>query len=238
MPSWELYSYFYGLSLRNLFPYRELLEDVNKAVDAKDGDSVLDAGCGPGLIIERIVRANQGTNVSVTGLDLSKRMINRARSRCRNFNVRFLVADLNKPLDFPGFSFDKVVCSNTLYALKDPHRVIAEFHRVLKQGGVLIITNPRPNADQRQLIRAHIAAINRLAPIHTKIYHIVTSISLIPVHLAVIAINRAIVQRGRSSEYHFWERDEFEEALRESGFQTVLIDSCYADQDWLIKAKK
>ena len=238
MRSWELYSYFYSLSLLSLFPYRELLEDVNKAVDAKDGDSILDAGCGPGLVTERIVRANAGKNVSVTGLDFSKRMINRARSRCKNFNVRFLVTDLNRPLHFPGSSFDKVVCSNTLYALEDPRRVIAEFHRVLKQGGVLVIANPKPDTDQRRLIRAHIAAINRLAPIHTKIYYIVTSISLIPVHLAVIAINGAIVRRGRSREYHFWSEDELERVLQEAGFRSINTCSCYADQDWLVTAEK
>jgi ubiquinone/menaquinone biosynthesis C-methylase UbiE len=238
MPNWELYSYFYSLSLRNLFPYRQLMEDLNNALEVREGDSILDAGCGPGLVMKRLVQANEGKKIRVTGLDLSNRMINRARGRLKNFSVRFFVADLNRPLEFSESSFDKVVCSNTLYALQDPRSVIVEFHRVLKRGGTLIIANPRPNANERQLVRAHIAATNRLTPARRKIYHIVRSISLIPVHLAVIAINRAIVQRGRSREYHFWDKDELERVLRETGFESIHIDSCYADQNWLVKAKK
>jgi ubiquinone/menaquinone biosynthesis C-methylase UbiE len=238
MPSWELYSYFYSLSLRNLLPYQQLLEDLNNVLDIKEGDSVLDAGCGPGLVIERIIRANEGKNLSVTGLDLSKRMISRARGRCDNSSIRFLVTDLNRPLEFPESSFDRVVCSNTLYILEDPRSVIGEFHRVLKQGGILIIANPKPNANERQLVRAHISAINRMAPMPRKIYHIVTSILLIPVHLAVIAINGAIVRRGRSREYHFWSKDELERVLQEAGFRSINTCSCYADQDWLVTAEK
>jgi ubiquinone/menaquinone biosynthesis C-methylase UbiE len=238
MSSWELYSYFYSLSLRNLFPYQQLLEDLNDALQIREGESILDAGCGPGLVIERIVQANKEKRISVTGLDLSKRMVNRARGRCKNFNIGFLAADLNRPLGFPDSSFDKVVCSNTLYALEDPRRVLVEFHRILKQGSALVIANPKPNANERQLVRAHISAINRLTPIHRKTYHIVTSILLIPIHVTVIAINRAIVQRGRSREYHFWNKEELYRVLQEAGFRGIHIDSCYANQDWLVTAEK
>ena len=238
MSSWELYSYFYSLSLRNLFPYQQLLEDLNDALQIREGESILDAGCGPGLVTERIVQANKGKRISVTGLDLSKRMVNRARGRCKDFNIRFLAADLNRPLGFPDSSFDKVVCSNTLYALEDPRRVLVEFHRILKQGSALVIANPKPNANERPLVRAHISAINRLTPIHRKTYHIVTSILLIPIHVTVIAINRAIVQRGRSREYHFWNKEELYRVLQEAGFRGIHIDSCYANQDWLVTAEK
>jgi ubiquinone/menaquinone biosynthesis C-methylase UbiE len=238
MPSWELYSCFYSLSLRNLFPYKHLLDELSNALEIKEGDSILDAGCGPGLVIERIVQANGGKSISITGLDLSKRMINRARGRCKNFNVTFLVADLNRRLGFPESCFDKVVCSNTLYTLEDPRSVISEFHRVLKEGGALVISIPKPDANQRQLILAHIAATNGLTPTHRKLYHILTSVSLIPVHLAVILINRPIVQRGRSREHHFWDRDELESVLRQAEFQNIRTGSCYADQNWLVRAEK
>lgn len=152
--------------------------------------------------------------------------------------MKLQIADLNRRLDFADDSFDKVVCSNTLYALDNPRSAVSEFHRVLKRGGALIIANPKPKASQKEIIRAHIAATNRVTPVHKKIYRIVTSISLIPVHLVVIAINKAIVDKGRSRSYHFLDKIDLENILREAGFGNTHISSCYADQNWLVRAEK
>jgi ubiquinone/menaquinone biosynthesis C-methylase UbiE len=239
MPFWEIYSYFYSLSLRNLFPYRRLLEDLSNALKTKEGEHILDAGCGPGLVIEKIIEANKGRRITITGLDFSKTMIKHAQRRCKEFsNVKLQISDLNRRLEFPDGSFDKIICSHTLYAVDDPHSVISEFHRVLKPGGAVIIANPGPNAAQTALIREHIAALNRLAPLHRKIYHFMTSILLIPVNLVVITINRVIVRKGRSGEYHFLTKEDLEKTLQGVGFRNVAISSCYADQDWLARAEK
>jgi ubiquinone/menaquinone biosynthesis C-methylase UbiE len=238
MPSWEIYSYFYSLSLRNLFPYRDLLEDLNRALDVKEGETILDAGCGPGLVIEKIALANEGKRISITGLDLSKKMIRQAHRRCKNFGVRLHVADLNKNLEFPASYFDKVVCSNTLYALESPRAAISEFHRVIKQGGALVIANPKPNANQKEIIRAHITATNKTTPVYRKIHYIATSILLIPANLVVMAINKAILEKGKNKQYHFLDRPELESILRKAGFKSVHTGSCYAGQNWLVTAGK
>jgi ubiquinone/menaquinone biosynthesis C-methylase UbiE len=238
MPFWEIYSYFYSLSLRNLFPYRHLLDDLNSALDIKQGETILDAGCGPGLVIQKIAQANEGAGISITGLDLSKRMIRQAQGRCKNSDVRLYVADLNKDLEFPDSSFDKVVCSNTLYALENPRTAVCEFHRVLKQGGALVIANPRPNAREKELIRAQIRAVNKVTPAYGRIYYIATSILLMPISLVVMAINKAIVDKGKRGEYHFLSKDELEKILREAGFKSIHTSSCYADQSWLVRAEK
>jgi ubiquinone/menaquinone biosynthesis C-methylase UbiE len=239
MPFWEIYSYFYSLSLRNSFSYRRLLQDLINTLDVKEEESILDAGCGPGLVIEKIIEENKGKGISITGLDLSKRMIEHAHRRCKNFsNVKLQVANLNKSLEFPDSSFDKVICSNTLYALDNPRRVIFEFHRVLKPGGAVIIANPKPNAGEKEVIREHITAINKLTPIYKKIYHILISLLLIPVNLVVITINRVIIEKGRSEKYHFLGKEDLQKILQEVGFKSIGISSCYADQDWLVRAEK
>ena len=238
MPTWEIYSYFYSLSLRNSFPYRRLLQDLSNALNIKEGDCVLDAGCGPGLAIERIMKENKGKAINITGLDLSRRMIRHARKRCGYFpNVNLQVADLNKGVESPDSYFDKVICSNTLYALENPRKVLLEFHRVLKPGGAVVIANPKPNAGEKELIKDHVTAINRLTPIYRKIYHIVMSLSLIPVNLVVMMINKLIIQKGKNGEYHFWGREELHTTLHEAGFKNISISSCYADQDWLARAE-
>jgi len=239
MPFWEIYSYFYSLSLRNLFPYRSLLKDLNNRLDIKEGDSILDAGCGPGLVIEKVLEENRGKEISITGVDISRTMIRHAYRKCRNLsNVKLHVADLNRSLEFPDNTFHKVICSNTLYALAEPQAAISEFHRVLKPGGAMIIANPKPNAGQNALIRGHISALNRLTPFYRKVYQIFISLLLIPVNLVVIAINKVIVEKGRRGQYHFLTEEDLQRILQQVGFTNIHTTSCYADQNWLVRADK
>ena len=229
----------YGLSLKNLFPYRQLLQDLNDALDIKGRESILDAGCGPGLLLERIVQDNQATGTRATGVDLSTAMLQHARRRCKRFsNVKFVAADLNNKLNFPDGSFDKVVCCNTLYALQSPASTIMEFYRLLKPGGVLIIANPKPGAGQRQLIREHVATLRKLTPMWKRAHHVLLFVALIPVNLIVVAINRLIIDRARRREYHFLDKGDLQSTLLQAGFKTVDISSCYAGQDWLVTARK
>ncbi|MBE0431017.1 MAG: class I SAM-dependent methyltransferase [Dehalococcoidia bacterium] len=239
MPIWEVYSCFYGLSLSRLFPYRQLLEELNSALDIKTGHCVLDAGCGPGLVIEKVIRENKSKGISITGVDFSRAMLRQARRRCRGeAAVKLHVADLNKELEFGDDTFDRVICSNTLYALQSPARTIAELRRVLKPGGLLVAANPKPEAGQRQIMNEHVAAIKKLTPLHRRVHGFVVTLSLTPVNLIVMAINRTIIDRGRAKGYHFLDEEGLRNALLEAGFCDIEIRSCYADQDWLVRAPK
>jgi ubiquinone/menaquinone biosynthesis C-methylase UbiE len=239
MPFWEIYSYFYALCLGNLFPYRRLLEDLNHSLQVKEGDRILDAGCGPGLVIGKIVEENKGRRVSVIGVELSKGMIRHARRRCKDFaNVKLQVGDLNSNLDFSDGFFDKVICCNTLYALENPQKVISEFHRVLKPGASLVITNPKPNAEMKELIREHVRTLKTLTPLRRRLYHVFLFLLLLPVNFVVVGINTVIVKKGRSGKYHFLGEEDWKKVLEQGGFHNVDIKSCYAGQNWLVRAEK
>lgn len=225
--------------MKNLLPYVYLMEDLNDALDAKSGETILDAGCGPGLMIEKVIKESRATDITITGVDVDKRMIQAAGKRCQGFpNVKLAIADLNGDLKFADSFFDKVLCSNTLYALDNPRKAVSELHRVLKPGGVLVIANPKPSAEQKALIRGHVAAINRLTPIRRRARYIIASILLIPVYLLLMAINRIILEKGRTREYHFLHETELRALLQRTGFTNITIGSCYVDQDWLVKAEK
>jgi len=239
MSFWGVYSCFYDLSLGNLFPYRQLLDDLNAALAVGDGESLLDAGCGSGAVIDKVVRANRDRKISVTGVDSSRGMIRRARRRCRGLpDVRFVAGDLNTDLEFADDSFDKVVCSNVLYALASPEDVLSGFYRVLRPGGTLVIANPRPGAGEKELVREHMRILRGLVPFHRRVHHMLISILLLPVNLIVAIINRIILARAESREYHFLDDDRLSEILGRAGFTAIEIRSCYADQDWLVTARK
>ncbi|HEX2746785.1 MAG TPA: class I SAM-dependent methyltransferase [Verrucomicrobiales bacterium] len=94
---------------------------------------VLDAGCGTGLMSLKLGATGRQT----TGLDLSPDMIGRAGRR-RSPNVEFVQGDVEN-LPFADGSFDAVVNLISFHHYPAPARALAEFRRVLRPGGRLIL---------------------------------------------------------------------------------------------------
>ena len=51
-------------------------------------------------------------------------------------------ADLTKPNDIPSNQFDCIICTHVLHVIYDVDKAIAELHRILRPGGVLLLTVP------------------------------------------------------------------------------------------------
>ena len=99
---------------------------------------VLDAACGEGYG-SAILAASAG---SVAGVDISEKTIEHARQRYEGMeNLSFQVADCTS-LPFAEHEFDRVVSFETLEHLAEQDRLLAEFSRVLKPEGVLILSSP------------------------------------------------------------------------------------------------
>jgi ubiquinone/menaquinone biosynthesis C-methylase UbiE len=73
----------------------------------------------------------------VTGLDVSPRMLERARQKA-GWGVRFVMGDAARP-DLPPGSFDVVLCRHVLWALPDPGAALASWARLLALGGILCV---------------------------------------------------------------------------------------------------
>lgn len=97
-----------GYQLANLVRVCEL-------ADIRDGDSVLDVGCGLGALAGYLERI--GRRVEYVGVDITPKMVDDARSRHPNavFEVRDILAAA------PARTFDVVVCSGTLNYRIDDH---------------------------------------------------------------------------------------------------------------------
>jgi ubiquinone/menaquinone biosynthesis C-methylase UbiE len=102
-----------------------------------EGD-VLEVAIGTGRNL-RYYGAGVG---ALTGVDLSPKMISRARDRARELG---LAADLRvgnaQDLEFPDESFDTVVCTISLCNIPDDRAAISEMHRVLRPGGRLVLVD-------------------------------------------------------------------------------------------------
>jgi ubiquinone/menaquinone biosynthesis C-methylase UbiE len=100
---------------------------------------ILDIGCGPGTMVEQILRISD----RVSGVDISEKMIATAKERfCESplgNRVDFRVGDAEN-LPYPSEHFDAVVCAGVVRYLPSLDAGLREIHRVLKPGGVMVVT--------------------------------------------------------------------------------------------------
>jgi SAM-dependent methyltransferase len=99
------------------------------------GARVLDAGCGRSLFTE----ISPSWPFTIVAADVEHDLL---RERKAEFgDVRWVVAGA-LPLPFADESFDAVFAGELIEHLPDPVRGLAEFRRVLRPGGRLILTTP------------------------------------------------------------------------------------------------
>ncbi len=118
---------------------REYMWDDLKllSVYVKNGDTVLDVGCGNG----RLTQLFAGTHVQYTGIDQSEELIKVAQAKYPD--TKFLVGEMTK-LDFPEETFDAVYCIAAFHHLPTDElrvRTLEEMKRVLKPSGVIVLLN-------------------------------------------------------------------------------------------------
>ncbi len=115
------------------FVWRDLIPLLDYT---KIGDKVLDVGCGNGRLYEIF----KGKSVDYIGIDNSEELIKIAKKTFSD--VDFQEADIFK-IPFPDNSFDKVYCIAVLHHIPSKQlriEAIKELKRVLKPGGLLILT--------------------------------------------------------------------------------------------------
>jgi ubiquinone/menaquinone biosynthesis C-methylase UbiE len=138
--------------------YETMAEEYNKRIEYKPhnahydrpntlsllpdvaGKNLLDAACGPGKYAEILMEKG----AIVTGFDLSPKMIALAKERNQGQGT-FFVHNLSHPFDFQeDNSIDIVLCALAMDYVGDWQPTIQEFSRVLKPGGVLVISMEHP----------------------------------------------------------------------------------------------
>lgn len=108
---------------------------------ADDGGSILEIGCGPGWITEKLLAAFP--NSRVTALDHNPAKVEFARARMQQrfgSRVQWVVSTAEEAR-FPDESFDIVYARFVYYYLADPLAAAKEARRILKPGGLLVVTD-------------------------------------------------------------------------------------------------
>src|SRR5215470_2046218 len=112
--------------------------DAIRRMAIKPGDRVLEVGVGTGINADLYP-----PDCSVTGVDLSSSMLEKARDRVARKgirNVRLLEMDA-ADLKFADGTFDHVYAPYLISVVPDPVTVACEMRRVCRTGGRIVILN-------------------------------------------------------------------------------------------------
>jgi 2-polyprenyl-3-methyl-5-hydroxy-6-metoxy-1,4-benzoquinol methylase len=122
---------------------RDKIQFILNSVGAKL--RVLDIGCNDGFIGSMLLKKGN----DVYGIDIVKREVIKAKKR----GIKAKVADIeNQYLPYAANFFDVVLCTDIIEHVFDTDLLLTKIYRVLKPGGMLLITTPNVASLGRRLM--------------------------------------------------------------------------------------
>jgi SAM-dependent methyltransferase len=124
----EPYERFMGRWSRNLAPL------LVRFAGIRDGDAVLDVGCGTGALTAAIAAAAPSS--AIVAIDPSSAYVEAARARFPADRVQVEVGD-GQRLRFEDATFDRTLSALMLNFVADAARAVREMRRVTRSGGTV-----------------------------------------------------------------------------------------------------
>lgn len=114
---------------------------INKKINVS-GKSVLDVGCGGGILSESLARKG----AKVTGIDLSEGPLKVAQIRNEkvNLDIDYKKISTNQLVD-SGEKFDVIACLEMLEHVPDPSEIVSDCEKLLKKNGHIFFSTINRN---------------------------------------------------------------------------------------------
>jgi ubiquinone/menaquinone biosynthesis C-methylase UbiE len=134
--SQDYLSYKYLTSERSFYSVRQKkIVELISTLDKSQYNKVLDAGCGPGIILKDILEQKY----IGYGIDISQNMLKLAKNYLSKYE-HFLLSNTDiERLPFKDNAFDIIYSAGVIEYLNSDVKVLSEFKRLLRNNGVLII---------------------------------------------------------------------------------------------------
>lgn len=116
-----------------------ITQRFTRALDeVKDGDKVLDIGCGVGTFTELVY--NTKTGCEIWGTDISDAVTH--ENWLRNPKIQYIAGKVGEKKDIPTNYFSVVFSGEVLEHLDEPKELFLEAYNALSSGGKFVLTTP------------------------------------------------------------------------------------------------
>lgn len=192
---------------------------VISSLNIKDGDKVLDIATGTG---DMAARAFRTTGCTVTGLDISRRMLDIAAQKNKVSHGRFLITEGNAlAMPFSSETFDHAMTAFGIRNMSDLPTFLDEVFRVLKDGGKM-------------------AVLELSVPSHLpwKWVYLAYFKTILPVIGGLVSGDFKAYRYLRDSVMGFPPPGELERLMKESGFKVIQSSSLFFEIAHIYLLKK
>lgn len=166
-----VYSLFYRYQKHQ---FRKALQIAEKYMDLSTWTHVLDVGCGTGALCS--VMAERG--YTVTGIDISEKMLEVGKRKKENEGIRFLLGSVLDGLPFPQKSYDVAIASYVAHGFVQSERkfmyqemkrvstrwvIIHDFSR--RRSGIVDLIERAERSDYRNFIQVVTTELKAIFPV-------------------------------------------------------------------------
>jgi malonyl-CoA O-methyltransferase len=122
---------------------------IKQNLNLKNNSTILDLGCGSGLLIKHFADKTQ----LYIGVDISRELLKHAKEKTNPFpNSTLILADADN-LPFPDKTFDAVFAVTLLQNMPAPISTLIEIDRVSKPEAPIVVTGLRKRFTQEELVK-------------------------------------------------------------------------------------
>jgi len=142
-------SWYAKTTLKDLKRHKLMAKQLVEKIPANG--TVLEIAPGPGYFCIELARLG---NYQITGLDISKSFVEIARRNAAQAGLKIDFREGNaSAMPFKENTFDFTFCQAAFKNFSEPVRAIAEMYRVLRPGGLSIISDLRRDASAEEIER-------------------------------------------------------------------------------------